>query len=106
MSFERITRKPSPAEKAEYDAIRQKVQEEFPPARSPKLKPAQDGIGAEVRRARKERGLSWSEVAQRAELAKSSIVRDIEYGLDVQLSQLEAVARTLGLKLELVDAAS
>jgi len=45
-------------------------------------------------------------VAKRAGIPNSNTVRDIEYGRDVKLSNLESVAAALGLKLELVEAAT
>jgi hypothetical protein len=41
-------------------------------------------------------------VAKLAGIPNSSTVRDIEYGRDAQFSNVEAVAKVLGLRLELV----
>jgi hypothetical protein len=42
-------------------------------------------------------------VAKRAGIPNPSTVRDIEFGRDTKLSNIEAVALTLGLRLELVE---
>jgi len=41
--------------------------------------------------------------AKLAGIPNSSTVRDIEYGRDSQLSNVEAVAKVLGLRLELAE---
>jgi hypothetical protein len=43
-------------------------------------------------------------VAKLAGIPNSNTIRDIEYGRDVKLSNLEAVVKALGLQLELVEA--
>ena len=84
-------------------AVRAEVEREFPPAK-PRLKPAIDGIGLAVRQAREARGLTWYALAKAAGIPNQNTVRDIEYDRDVNLSNLQAVAKALGLRLELVTA--
>ena len=45
----------------------------------------------------------WGE-AKRAGIPNPNTVRDIEYGRDTKLSSLQAVAKALRLRLELVEA--
>lgn len=103
MPFKRTTRQFTPEEKAKFAEIRRKVKVEFPPA-EPKLKPAKDGIGAQIRKAREVQKLTWYAVAKAAGIPHPGTVRDLECGRDVHLSNLQAVARVLGLKVELVEA--
>lgn len=101
--FRRIVRPATSEERARHAEIRRKVIQEFPPAEhaGPKQSPA--GIPSELRRAREAQGLTWYAVAKLAGIPNPSTVRDIEYGRDVRLSNLEAVAKALGLRLELVE---
>jgi ribosome-binding protein aMBF1 (putative translation factor) len=101
-------RSPGPTsdeERHRLDEIRKKVMEEFPPRDPPQLQPVASGIGAQIRSAREAQGLTWYSLAEKASLPSANIVRDIEYGREVTLSNIEAVAAALGLKLELVDQA-
>jgi len=84
--------------------IREKVRKEFPPRVPPRLKPATEGVAAQLRAAREAQGLTWYAVAKRAGIPNPSTIRDIEYGRDTKLSSLQAVAKALGLRLELVEA--
>jgi ribosome-binding protein aMBF1 (putative translation factor) len=93
----------SPEELRRLEEIRQKVREEFPPRDPPRLQPATEGVGARIRAAREAQGLTWYSVAKRAGIPSPSTVRDIEYGRDTKLSNVEAVAEALGLRLELVE---
>jgi ribosome-binding protein aMBF1 (putative translation factor) len=91
-------------EQERLQEIRQKVRREFPPRDPPQLEPATTGIAARIRAARQSQGLTWYAVAKRAGIPNPSTVRDIEYGRDTRLSSVEAVAESLGLRLELVEA--
>jgi DNA-binding XRE family transcriptional regulator len=71
-----------------------------------KLQPATSGIGYQVRRAREAKGLTWYAVAKAAGIPNQNTVRDIEFGRDVNLSNLQAVAAVLGLRVELVASPS
>jgi hypothetical protein len=82
--------------------IRERVKEEFPPRVPPRLQPATSGIGGQIRLAREAQGLTWYSLAEKAGIPDAGIIRDIEYGREVTLSNIEAVAAALGLKLELV----
>jgi len=94
----------SQEEQQRLNAIRERVREEFPPRDPPRLKPATEGVAAQIRAAREAQGLTWYAVAKRAGIPDPSTVRDIEYGRDTKLSTLQAVANALGLRLELVEA--
>jgi len=83
--------------------IREKVQREFPPRDPPRLQPATAGIAERIRAAREAQGLTWYAVAKRAGVPNPSTVRDIEYGRDTELSSVQAIAQSLGLRLELVE---
>jgi ribosome-binding protein aMBF1 (putative translation factor) len=93
---------PDPQQTERLEEIRKKVKEEFPPREPPRLKPATTGIAAQIRTAREAQGLTWYAVAKRAGIPNPNTVRDVEYGRDVKLSNLQAVASALGLRLELV----
>ena len=92
-----------PEELRRLQEIRARVREEFPPRDPPRLQPATEGIAARIRLARETQGLTWYAVAKRAGIPNPSTVRDIEYGRDTKLSSVQAVAKALGLRLELVD---
>ncbi|MBN1394102.1 MAG: helix-turn-helix transcriptional regulator [Pirellulales bacterium] len=79
------------------------MKKEFPPRDPPCLKPAGEGIAARIRAAREAQGLTWYAVAKRAGIPNPSTVRDMEYGRDTKISSVQAVARSLGLRLELVE---
>jgi hypothetical protein len=100
----RITRKLTAEEKARHARIREQVMREFPPAEKRKHQPPRTGIAAELRKARKAQGLTYYAVAKQAGIPNSNTVKDVEYGRDAKLSSIEAIARVLGLKLELVEA--
>jgi hypothetical protein len=90
-------------ESKRLQAIREKVSTEFPPRKPPRLQPARTGIAARIRTARLDRGLTWYAVAKEAGIPNPSTVRDIEYGRDTKLSSVQAIAKALGLRLELVE---
>ena len=98
-------RRVTPAEAAKYRDVREKVMREFPPAKSPSLRPATTGVGARIRAAREAQGLTWYALAKRAGVPNPGTIRDIEYGRDATLSKIEAIANALGLQVELVAAA-
>ena len=91
-------------EQRRLQEIRDKVRREFPPREPPRLQPVATGIAARIRAARESQGLTWYAVAKRAGIPNPSTVRDIEYGRDTKLSSVQAVAESLGLRLELVEA--
>jgi hypothetical protein len=99
----RIIRPATPEERKRHAEIREKVMQEFPPAPGAGRKESPPGIPAEIRRAREAKGLTWYAVAKLAGIANPNTVRDIEYGRDAQLSNVQAVAKALGLRLQLVE---
>ena len=101
--IQRIIRPATPEERQRHEEIRRKVMEEFPPAPGAGRRESPPGLPSEIRRAREAKGLTWYAVAKLAGIPNSSTVRDIEYGRDAQLSSVQAVARVLGLRLELVE---
>ncbi|MBC8872353.1 MAG: helix-turn-helix transcriptional regulator [Planctomycetes bacterium] len=82
--------------------IRRKAMEDFPPDPN-RPQPATTGIGAQIRAAREAKGLTWYAVAKLAGIPNPATIRDIEYGRDAKLSNIEALATALDLKLELVE---
>lgn len=98
-------RSPGPVgdeEQRRLEEIRNKVMQEFPPRDQPRLQPVAGGIGAQIRLARESHGLTWYSLAEKAGLSSA----DIEYGREVTLANIEAVAAALGLNLELVEQSS
>lgn len=93
----------SSAEAARLAKIRAQVMRDFPPAPD-RPRPAAQGIGAKLRAAREAQGLTWYAVAKAAGIPNPATVRDVEYGRDTKLSSLDAIAKALGLKLDLVEA--
>jgi hypothetical protein len=100
--FKRIVRPATEEERARHAEIRAKVMQEFPPITDADRKNPPSGLPAQIRAAREAKGLTWYAVAKLAAIPNPNTVRDIEYGRDAQLSNVEAVARALGLRLELV----
>jgi Helix-turn-helix len=101
--FKRIVRPATEEERQRHAEIRSKVMKEFPPAEVAGQKNPPPGIPAQISSARQARGLTWYAVAKLAGIPNPSTVRDIEYGRDAQLSNVQAVAKVLGLRLELVE---
>ena len=96
--------KKSPEELKHLEGIRAAAKKDFPPRTPSRLAPAKDGIAAQIRQAREQRGLTWYSVAKLANIPNPSTIRDIECGRDAKLSNISAVAAVLGLRLELVEA--
>ena len=94
----------SPSEKAKHQEIRRKVQTEFPPKAKSESCPLKGTIAHRLREARESQGLTWYAVAKAACIPNSGTIRDIESGKDAKLSNVEAIAKVLGLKLELQSA--
>ena len=95
----------SDEERQRLTEMREKLMEEFPPRDPTRLQPVTSGIGAQIRTAREARGLSWPSLAEKAGVGSANVVRDIEYGREATLADIEAVVAALGLKLELVEQA-
>jgi|SRR5580704_5836278 ribosome-binding protein aMBF1 (putative translation factor) len=106
MAQKKITRIVRPAtadERRRHAEIREKVMQEFPPSPRVAQRESPPGIASDIRRAREAQGLTWYALAKRAGIPNPNTVRDIEYGRDAQLSNVHAVAKALGLRLELVE---
>src|SRR5215831_13792553 len=103
--FKRIVRPATAEERERHANIRQTVVQEFPPAAGAGRQESPPGIPAQIRRAREARGLTWYAVAKLAGIPNANTVRDIEYGRDAKLSNVQSVAKVLGLRLELVPEA-
>jgi DNA-binding transcriptional regulator YiaG len=99
-----ISRRLTDEERARHAQIRAAVEQEFPPKRNSARKRSPPGIPTEIRQAREAQELTWYALAKLAGIANQATVRDIEQGKDVKLSNLQAVAAALGLKIELVGA--
>ena len=99
----RVKRALTDDEKSRHVRIRDQVMKEFPPAKKKKHLPVRTGIAAELRKARKSQGLTYYAVAKQAGIPNSNTVKDVEYGRDAKLSNIEAIAKVLGMKLELVE---
>ena len=95
----------TPQERQRHARIREAVAKEIPPKRRSGRKASPSGIPAEIRAAREAQGLTWYAVAKLAGIPNQATVRDIEQGKDVRISNLEAVARALGLRIELIQQA-
>lgn len=81
--------------------IREGAEKDFPPKVT--ARPfSPPGIPRRIHDARTRRGLTRYQVGQIADVP-STLVRAIEQGEDVPVSQLHAVAESLGLALELVE---
>ena len=90
-------------ELARLAETRRLARQDIPPLDPPRLQPAASGIGAQIRAAREARNLTWYALAKLAGVPNPATIRDIEYGRDAKLSNVEALASALGLTLELVE---
>jgi hypothetical protein len=99
----RIVRPATAEERRRHAEIREKALQEFPPSPHAGRKESPPGIAYDIRQAREARGLTWYALAKLAGIPNPNTVRDIEYGRDAKLSNVQAVARVLGLRLELVE---
>ena len=97
-----VNRRLTDEERARHERIRAAAFEDIPPKRGALRKPSPPGIPAKIRQAREARGLTWYALAKAAGIPNQATIRDIEQGKDVKLSNLQAVANVLRLKLELV----
>lgn len=104
--WNRIVRPATPEERERHAEIREKVMQEFPPLDPPRLQPATSGIGAQIRAAREAQGLTRFALAKQACMPDSGTIRDIEYDRDAKLSDVRAVAETLGLEITLIPTAT
>lgn len=100
-----INRLLSPEERKRHAEIIAAAIKDIPP-KPLRRKPSPPGIPRQIRQAREARGLTWYALAKAAGIPNQATIRDIEQGRDVKISNLEAVAAVLGLKLELVERAA
>jgi ribosome-binding protein aMBF1 (putative translation factor) len=98
--LEHVNRPMTDEQRRQAVAIREGVQQEFPPSDRTE-RPVPPGYPQQVWEARKQRGITRYELGQIANVP-STAVRAIEQGDDVPLSQFQAVIRALNLTLELV----
>ncbi len=98
--LQHVNRPLTARERARHAKVRDAIVGEFPPKRVPA--DAQRGIAGQVRAEREARQLTWYALAKLAGIPNQATIRTIEQGKDVRLSNLERVARALGLTLELV----
>ena len=90
-------------EQSRLQEIREKVRREFPRATRRGFSRRPPALRRGFVPARESQGLTWYAVAKRAGIPNPSTVRDIEYGRDTKLSSVQAVAKSLGLRLDLVE---
>jgi ribosome-binding protein aMBF1 (putative translation factor) len=100
--FTRVSREITARPKEEYDEIRRQAKVDFPPLEPPRGPSEKGRIALAIRDARNAQGLTFEQLAQRSGLADADTVRDIEYGADAKVSDVAAIGRALGLRLELV----
>ena len=96
-----VNRRLTPSERARHAKLRAMMAKRLLPTILPAA-PPKHGIGAQVREARTAQRLTWYALAKLAGIPNQATIRDIEQGKDVRLSNVERVARALGLTLELV----
>src|SRR6059036_3865296 len=100
-----VNRRLTDEERARHARIRDAAMQDFPPRPGAGRKPSPPGMPAQIRQAREAQRLTWYALAKLAGIPNQATIRDIEQGKDVKLSNLQAVANVLGLKLDLVEQA-
>jgi DNA-binding XRE family transcriptional regulator len=98
-----INRRLTDEERQRHARIRTAAIQDIPPKSGVGRRPSPPGIPANIRQAREARGLTWYALAKEAGIPNQATIRDIEQGKDVKLSNLQAVAAALGLKLDVVE---
>jgi DNA-binding XRE family transcriptional regulator len=101
--LEHLNRRLTDDERRRHAQIRESALQDIPPKAGSARKAAPPGIPAKIRQAREARGLTWYALAKAAGIPNQATIRDIEQGKDVKLSNLQAVAAVLGLKLEIIE---
>jgi hypothetical protein len=101
--FKRIVRPATTEERERHATMRQAIMQEFPPTKGSIRPEPPPGIPARIRQAREAKGLTRYALAKLAGIPNANTDRDIEYGRDTQLSTVQAVARALGLRLDLIE---
>jgi hypothetical protein len=102
----RVIREATAEQRARHAEVREAAKREFPPLDPPRQASVKNRVAAAIRKARREQRLTWYAVAKKAGIPNPNTVRDIEYGRDAKLSNVEAIAKALGLTLELVEVSS
>jgi len=98
-----VNRRLTDEERARHAQIRAAAMQDIPPKPGARRQPPPPGIPARIRQAREARGLTWYALAKVAGVPNQATIRDIGLGKDVKLSNLQAVAAALGLKLDIVE---
>ena len=96
-----INRPLTDEERQKAAIIREGAEQDFPP-KAAEQQPCAPGIPGRIYDARRQRGITRYELGQMARVP-STVVRAIEQGGDVPLSQFHAVVAALGLTIELVE---
>lgn len=102
----RVIRAATAEERARHAGLRKQAKQQFRPLDPPRELSVKNRVAAAIRKARRDQGLTWYAVAKKAGIPNPNTVRDIEYGRDAKVSNVEAIAKALGLKLELVASSS
>jgi hypothetical protein len=92
-----VDRRLTEEERARHAKIREAAVQDIPPKQGVGQAPSPPGIPARIRQAREAQGLIWYALAKLAGISNQAVIRDIEQGKDVRLSDLECVAPALGL---------
>ena len=101
--LQHINRRLTDDDRMRHSQIREAALRDIPARSKMSRKASPPGIPTRVRLAREARGLTWYALAKLSGIPNQATIRDIEQGKDVKVSNLQAVARSLGLQLELVD---
>lgn len=100
-SLKHVNRPLTEEQRQQAATIREGAEHDFPP-KDVEEKPTPPGIPSRIQEARKQRGMTRYELGQIANVP-STVVRAIEQGDDVPLSQFNALVAALGLTIELVE---
>ena len=98
--LQHVNRRLTARERAGHAKVRDSIMREIPPKRMPA--DGRGGVAGQIRAEREARQLTWYALAKMAGIPNQATIRAIEQGKDVRLSNVERVARALGLTLELV----
>ena len=101
--LKQVQRRLTDDERGRHAQVRAAAKKDFPPKKNVRRKRSSPGIPTQIRAAREAQGLTWYALAKLSGIPNQATIRDIEQGKDVKLSNLQAVARSLGLKLELTE---
>ena len=104
--LQHLNRRLTDEERTRHAQIREAATQDIPPKPGAGRRASPAGIPAQVRQAREARGLTWYALARLSGIPNQATIRDIEQGKDAKLSNLQAVASALGLKVKLVEEAA